>query len=127
VKRVVNPGAPDMVKPKRTSAEVTAVAKRKATLQRQADKLEQQRIDTLAEMELEEELDDVEAERNVVRKLAHTDSLDDIEDVVMQPATDIISEFSLSTSEDDEARLPAPKISRKKPRVCFFGCCRDNK
>jgi len=55
-----------MAKPKQTSAEVTAATKRKAALQHQADELEQKKIDTLAKMELEEELVQEEEECTVV-------------------------------------------------------------
>jgi response regulator of citrate/malate metabolism len=112
-----------MVKTKRTSEEVTAATERKAALQRQADELEQKRIDTLVEMELEEE----EEERTVVRKLAHADSLDDVEDVVMQSedeedkgtsVTEEIVEFSASEEEAKvvKAKTIAPK---KKSQVCL--------
>jgi hypothetical protein len=115
-----------MVKPKRTSAEVTAAAERKAALQRQADELEQKKIDTLAEMELEEELAEEEEERTVVREQAHTDSLDDTEDVIMQfedeehkGTGDEISEFS--TSEQDAQAVKAKNVvPKKQSQVCPF-------
>ncbi|KAH9974843.1 hypothetical protein BJV74DRAFT_798869 [Russula compacta] len=66
---------------KRTSAEVAAAAKHKADLQRQADELEQKWIETLAEMELKEEAE----ECAVIRKWAEATSLDDADDVEMQP------------------------------------------
>jgi hypothetical protein len=83
-KWAVHPGAPDMAKPKWTSIEVNAAAEWKAILQRQADELEQKKIDTLAEIKLEEELAEEEAESIVVRKQAHADSFNDAEDVIMQ-------------------------------------------
>ena len=122
----VHPGAPDMVKPKRTSAEVTAAAERKVALQHQADELEQKKIDMLAEMELEEELAEEEEERTVVREQAHTDSLDDTEDVIMQfedeehkGTGDEISEFS--TSERDAQAVKAKNVvPKKQSQVCPF-------
>lgn len=110
--RPVHPGAPDMAKPKRTSAEVTAAAERKAVLQHQADELEQKKIDTLAEMELDEELAEEEAERTVVKNWANADSLDDAEDVLMQSGDEeseglsVTEEiFELSTSEEAKAKV----------------------
>ncbi|KAH9956764.1 hypothetical protein BC827DRAFT_1270683 [Russula dissimulans] len=47
----------------------------------EADEFEQMQIETLAEMELQEELDEEAAERSVVRKQAEASSLDDAEDV----------------------------------------------
>jgi hypothetical protein len=131
--RPVHPGAPDMVKSKRTSAEVTAAAERKAALQRQADELEQKKIDTLAEIELEEELAEEEEERTMVRKQAHTNSLDDAEDIIMEfedevnkgaSITEEISEFS--SSEKDPKAVKAKTVP-KQSQVCFFSCCRCNK
>jgi hypothetical protein len=122
-KRVTNPGAPDMVKPRRTSAEVTAAAARKAALQLQADILEQQRIEMLAQMELEEEEEDEdEEERTVVRKQTPPDSRgSDIEDAIMQwgdednSTSDAakISEFS-ATEEDDgvKAKKVVPNVQK---------------
>ena len=71
-------------KPKRTSAEVAAIAERKADLQRQADEFERKRIELLAEMEIQEEFDDEAEERSVVRKRAEASSLDGVEDVEME-------------------------------------------
>ena len=135
--RPVHPGAPDMVKPKRSSAEVTAAAKRKAALQRQADDLEQKKVDMLAEMELEEELAEEEEERAMVRKQVHADSFDDTEDAIMQfedeenqgqaCVTGEISEFSLSTSDEDTqaVKVKSAVPTKKRHQVCFFlRCCR---
>jgi hypothetical protein len=127
--RPVHPGAPDMVKPRRTSTEVTAAAKRKAVLQHQVDELEQKKIDTLAEMVFEEELADEEEERTVVRHQAHADSLDNAEDIVMQSEdedsigtsdTEEIFELSTSESEGKSQTLKAKKVIHKPERsqVC---------
>jgi hypothetical protein len=83
--RNTHPGIIAALKPKRSSAEVAAAAKRKANLQRQANELEQRQIETLAEMELQEELDEEAEEYFVVRKWAEASSLDNAEDVEMQP------------------------------------------
>lgn len=131
-KRPINPGAPDMVKPKRSSAEVTAAAERKAALQDQADRLEQKRIETLAEMEIEEELEEnAEEEHTVVRKLARTESLDDVEDTIMQfddgedkgsSFADGNSEFCASEENNKlvDVNKVAPKV-QMQTQVCPFG------
>jgi hypothetical protein len=130
-KRPLHPGAPDMAKPKRTSAEVTAAAERRAILQRQADELEQRKIDTLAdsaEMELDEELAEEEEERTTVRMQAHADSLDDTEDVIMQfededgKGTSTEEIFELSTSEEDAQprTVKGKNVVPKKTQVSFF-------
>jgi hypothetical protein len=123
-KQVVNPGAPDMAKPKQTSSELNAAAEQKATIQHQENELEQQKISMLAEMELEEEFEEEEEERTLVRKLAHANGLDDTEDVVVQ-SEDICT--SVSSGEDDNT-AKVKKVAPKQTRVCFFlRCCRDNK
>ncbi|KAF8488593.1 hypothetical protein F5888DRAFT_1809552 [Russula emetica] len=107
----VHPGAPDMSKPRRTSTEVTAGAKRKAALQ------------------LQEELADEEEERTVVRQQAQSDGLDNTKDVFMQSEddenaggksdSDAEEILELSTSEEDPQTLKAKKVlhrrSQKKP------------
>ncbi|KAF8480609.1 hypothetical protein F5888DRAFT_1825718 [Russula emetica] len=127
--RPVHPGAPDMSKPRRTSTEVTAGAKRKAALQLQVNELEQKKIDTLAAMEVEEELADEEEERTVVRQQAQSDGLDNTKDVFMQSEddenaggksdSDAEEILELSTSEEDPQTLKAKKVlhrrSQKKP------------
>ncbi|KAF8493028.1 hypothetical protein F5888DRAFT_1806464 [Russula emetica] len=127
--RPVHPGAPDMSKPRRTSTEVTAGTKRKAALQLQVNELEQKKIDTLAAMEVEEELADEEEERTVVRQQAQSDGLDNTKDVFMQSEddenaggksdSDAEEILELSTSEEDPQTLKAKKVlhrrSQKKP------------
>jgi len=114
--------APDMVKGKWTSAQVAAAIEKKEALRRQAEALEQQRIATLAELELQEELNEEEEERAVVRNSTHNESLDDIEDIAMESddggdkkamAEDAISE---NDPEEDEV-IPALKRAPKKTQV----------
>jgi hypothetical protein len=77
--RNTHPGLIDMPKTKRTRAEVTTAANRKAAIQRQVDELERQHIEALAEMEVQEELDDDTNENSLIRNLID----DDTEDVNM--------------------------------------------
>jgi hypothetical protein len=130
-KRPLHPGAPDMVKPKRTSAQVTAAAERRAVLQHQADELEQQKIDKLAEIELEEELAEEDEKRTAVRKQDHIGSLDNAEDVIMQSedegskGTGLPEEiYELSLSEKDAQAVKGRKVIPKKSQVCFSFRCR---
>jgi hypothetical protein len=135
-KRPVNPGAPDMAKTKRTSAEVSAAAERKATLQHQADKLERRRIEMLAKMELEEELEEEEEERTVVRKRASMESLYSVDDVTTRSDDGEGTGMSIAegmsecgdTEEDDHAVTVKNRVASKPSQVCFFlQRCRDHK
>jgi hypothetical protein len=114
--RNTHPGMVSKPRAKRTSAEVTAAAERKAALQRQADKLERQRIETLAEIELQEELQDEAEERSVIRKLADASSLDDAEDAEMQSedgegmeAPVAMADNEATSEENEESVAPKPK------------------
>jgi hypothetical protein len=73
-------------------------------------------------MELQDELQEEEAEHAVVKKLARTDGLDDIEDVVMQS-----EDISVSSGEDDKA-VEAESVAPEQTQVVrlFLQCCRDN-
>jgi hypothetical protein len=115
-----------MVKGKRTSAQVAAAIEKKEALRRQAEALEQQRIATLAELELQEELNEEEEERAVVRNSTHNESLDDIEDIAMESddggdkkamAEDAISENDPEEDEVIPALKPAPKKTQVRDRV----------
>ena len=121
----VHPGKIAAPRAKKTSAEVTAVTKRKADLQQLADELERQRIETLAEMELQEELDDESEERSVVRKLGEATSLDDTEDVEMVSAdgedmgASAAEADSELADEDDEAATET-NVAPKRKQVWFI-------
>jgi hypothetical protein len=118
--RNTHPGIAVTSKPKRTSAEVAAAAKCKADLQRQADEFEQMQIETLAEMELQEELDEEAAERSVVRKQAEASSLDDAEDV-KEGGEDKGTSTNKANSElpDDETEAEG-KVEPKGKQVLSF-------
>jgi hypothetical protein len=114
--RNTHPGAVSKPRAKRTSAEVTAVAKHKAALQQRIVELEQQRIEALAEMELQEELDEEAEEHAVVRKTALVTSLDGAEDVEMWSKDDVSMEVPVDSnmvSKDEEADAQvAPKLKQ---------------
>ncbi|KAF8488710.1 hypothetical protein F5888DRAFT_1809460 [Russula emetica] len=109
--RPVHPGAPDMSKPRRTSTEVTAGAKRKAALQ----------------LQVEEELADEEEECTVVRQQAQSDGLDNTKDVFMQSEddenaggksdSDAEEILELSTSEEDPQTLKVKKVLHRRSQA----------
>ena len=99
-------------KAKRTSAEVTATAEHKALLQKQIAELEQQHIETLDEMELQEELDEEAEERSVVRKAALASSLDGAEDVDMWSKDDmgmVPVDNEMVSKDKQDGVAPKPK------------------
>jgi hypothetical protein len=123
--RNVNPGKVAAPNTRKTSAEVAAIAKRKADLQRQVDELEQQRIEKLAEMELQEELDDEAEERSVVRKLGEASSLDDTEDIEMQSEEGEVVDPSVAEAgsevaaeDDSDEATRVKKAAPKGKQVC---------
>jgi hypothetical protein len=79
INRVVNPGAPDKKRTKRTSAEVAAAAQQKRNLRLELEKMERDKIRMLAEMEAVEEEEQREEERMGIKDIAdlaesHADS-----------------------------------------------------
>ena len=79
--RNTHPGLIVKPKTKRTTEEVTAAARRKADIQARVDELERQRVQAVAEMDLQQELDEEADNRSVVRHFADTQvgDLDDDE------------------------------------------------
>jgi hypothetical protein len=112
---------PDIIaasKPKRTSAEVAVAVKHKADLQRQANELEQRQIETLAEMKLQEELDEEAEEYSIVRKQAEASSLDNAEDIKMQPEDgeekgSSVDEADIELSDEDDEMEAEGKVVPK--------------
>ena len=111
-----NPGKIVAPNTRKTSAEVAAIAKHKADLQRQVDELEQLHIEKLAEMELQEELDDEAEERSVVKKLGEAGGLDDTKDTDMQSEEGEVAEVA-SEGDSDEA-TGMKKVGPKGKQVC---------
>jgi hypothetical protein len=118
------PGLIVKPKPKKTSAEVAAVAERKAALQKQADDLERKRIETLAEMELQEELEEEAEEDAVVRKVADASSLDDAVDVEMRSEagddayTPVSEDSEEASSSEDNETATGSQVAPKRKQVC---------
>jgi hypothetical protein len=68
INRVVNPGRPDAKCTKWTSAEVTAAEKWKEDLRKQIEEHDRRKIQALAEIELQEEMEAAEEENNEVNE-----------------------------------------------------------
>lgn len=79
--RNLHPGKVVMPRPKRTSAEVTEDKARKADLIRRLEELDKQRRIALAEMELDEEEEDIEEEETAIRHLNDLQDTTDIDEV----------------------------------------------
>lgn len=80
--------------------------------------MEQRQIETLAEMELQEELDEEAEEYFVVRKRAEASSLDDAEDVKMQPEDgeekgSSVDEADIELSDKDDETEVKGKVAPK--------------
>jgi hypothetical protein len=94
-RRALHPGAPDMVRPRRSHAQVAAEKKQAEGRKHDAKKLAQRNIDTLAQMGIQQKIDDEEEEARVIEKLS------DIE-MVENPETKSDSAGSTSAKEDSE-------------------------
>lgn len=120
INRVINPGAPDKKRAQRTSEEVAAAAKKKEHLRLQLERLEREKIQMMAEMELEEvEADRLEegmAIRNITDLAGSKAAGDD--DVTMTASEDT------EKGDDDESEGPAKKVCStlmsKIPDLQFF-------
>jgi len=131
-----HPGMVAMPRAKRTSAEVDAFEKRKADLRHQADELERQQIETLAEMELQEELDEAAEAQSVIKKLPDAGTIDDVEDVEMQSndgegtGASVAETGSEVASDEDESDSDEPVVVKKsapkakKVRCLGPRCCK---
>ena len=74
--RNTHPGLIVKPKTKRSTKEVTAAARRKVALQERVDDLERQRVQTIAEMDIQEERDEEAYDRSVVRHFADSQDVD---------------------------------------------------
>ncbi|KAH7918102.1 hypothetical protein BV22DRAFT_1134858 [Leucogyrophana mollusca] len=113
-KQVTDPAGPDKPRPKRTSAEVAAAAKRKAEYQERLAMLEKQKIEMLAQMEIEEmmaqEADDCAAVMSISDHLRKDDKIETTpQDEVDEPMD--IDEFG----DEGEAETPTGAVGKKIP------------
>ena len=93
-----------MPRPKRTSAEVAEAEAKKVELLARVEELERQKKIALAEMELDEEEEDVEEEQTAVRHLKDLpDANSEGSEVVLIPKDDGLEDFPM---DDDEYLIP---------------------
>jgi hypothetical protein len=111
----VNPGKPDKPREKRSSAEVQAEKDNKARIARELKELEEQKILLLARMELQEEEEEANDRRNVVRHLG--DSRDDDTQSEVFSFTAIDNEESEDSGSENvdgkKGTKPGPNASKK--------------
>lgn len=121
VNRVSNPGAPDVPRAKRTSAEVQAAEARRQELILEMEELDKKKIQMLAELNVEQDMEDEEEERTLVRfQFPHKRPDSGEEDVEMAdepeyPIAEDDAPFEASDREEAGGRKGA-KIVRK-PKV----------
>jgi hypothetical protein len=110
-----------LVKPKarRTSAQVTEAAKRKVSLQHQADELAQQHIATLAAMEMEEEEAAMAEQRAVVKTLATSNGLDDVGDVEIQSNQEGDHDEPMAVDAHGDSGSEVDKAKSAPSKVCL--------
>ena len=112
--RNTHPGLIVKPKPKRTSEEVTTAAKSKAAIQQRVEELERQRVEVIAEMDLQEERDQKTYDRLVVSTLSDTwmdaDRDDDIDEESM-------TQYTLDMHLQDQKVAYIPPSSDSEPDV----------
>ena len=123
--RVVDPASPDRPRPKCTSAEVKAATVRKAQLQQELRELNEQKIQTLAEMDVQEEFIDKEEEHLRASRIANTATMDGVDDAdIESPGGEQESSDSEIVVDDEEAQVSDSEVIQaatsapgKKPSV----------
>lgn len=127
INRVVNPGAPDQKRGRRTSASVTAAMRRKEELKLELEKMEKDKIRMLAEMEATEEEEQQQEERMVIRDVTDlAESYPDIEgepdkDHVMADSEGDIEKTECAVAPVDELEAPIKMVSpRQEQKMMFF-------
>lgn len=123
--RVVDPAGPDRPWPKCASAEVKAAAVRKAQLQQELRELNEQKIQTLAEMDVQEEFIDKEEEHLRASRIANTATMDGVDDAdIESPGGEQESSDSEIVVDDEEAQVSDSEVVQaatsapgKKPSV----------
>jgi hypothetical protein len=127
INRVVNPGAPDQKRGRRTSASVTAAMQRKEHLKSELEKMERDKIRMLAEMEASEEEEQRQEERMVIRDVTDlAESYPDIEgepdnDHVMADSEEDIEKTEYAVAPVDELEGPIKMVSpRQEQKTMFF-------
>jgi hypothetical protein len=115
--RVVDPAGPDRPRPKRTSAEVKAANARKAQLRQELRELNERKVQAIAEMDVQEDLED-EDERIRTNHITNTASMDsnDVDDINADPpggeqensSSDVVSDSEPEVVQADHAAAIVP-------------------
>jgi hypothetical protein len=128
INRVVNPGRPDAKRTKRTSAEVTAATKRKEDLRREIEEHDKRKIQALAEIELQEEMEAAEEENNMVNErdngMEDEEALPQSESIMEEDPVDKSTEFEITADTGVELNAGKNAPAKKAP-VCSPPDCVD--
>jgi hypothetical protein len=109
-KRVLNPGAPDQKRSRRSGIEVKAAADRKEQLKNELKELNERKIQAMAEIEAQEEMEDEEEER--LRASGVDVTMDGVEDDGVQP-TDLEEEDADFVEDDEESEVEDAEVPMK--------------
>ena len=114
--RVTNPGAPDRRRARRTSAEVTAANKAKMDLKERLEQLEREKIEALAALEVQEELDDEVEKQALINNIGDLGCLhsDDEEKCIFE------EEDGMEGNPDDKEEPTLVNAPAKKSGVVWF-------
>lgn len=106
--RQAHPGVPDKPRPKRTPAEVLADKGRKAKIAEELQRMEELKVRLLAQMELDEEEEEAEENRTVVRTL---DDIRDDESVEVFTFDEVDAEESEESVHGDSMSMGDGKVA----------------
>jgi hypothetical protein len=121
--RNTHPGMVAMPRAKRTSAEVNAFAKNKANLRQRAEVLERQRIEALAKIELQEELEEEAEARSVIKGLGDASFIDDVEMRSESSDDKNTDETGSKVASEDDSGSDRSVVKRKAAPKARKVCC----
>jgi hypothetical protein len=123
--RKLHPGDPDKPRPRRSSEDVSVASARKEELKAQLARAEKEKIDLLAEMALEDDMEADAEEATAIRSLEDLadaspggDQTDSSDPVPIHSPDDSEDETSGETGKTDDASDPKNHVSSKKARKC---------
>jgi len=121
IKRVINPGKPDEKRTKRSSAEVAEAKKQKEDLRRLEEEYKTKKIEMMAKIEMQEEIDAAEEENNHWDNRMDGDEggLAQSEDVVEEEPVIEVSGFGDDGTAGDANVDEEPKMVKKAAPVCL--------
>jgi hypothetical protein len=119
INRVINPGKPDEKKAKQSSAEVAEAKKQKEDLRQLEEEYKKKKIEMMAKIEMQEEMDATEEENNTVNHRMDEDEgvLAQSEDVVEEEPVIEVSGFGDDGTASDVNVDEEPKMVKKA--VCL--------